>query len=765
MGMPNLRNTYAVDDYHRSRSLTMASEPPNYRVPTCPRTPLPQGPHGRRSYQRTHSGPQNFPDSERRRREQYLQGNTLDMQLYAGLNGPPQREAHHRYWPQGVNSAGQSDGRSRTYSISSLRSNESQDSCSYSRQSYHPQYSTGSLHFSHRYNGASHSRSPVDYYQDGYQDDAPSVKSSRRSSTRTPRSLPLQFGQPTSLPPPPPGGSTQVHNPQYHGPTYEGERQKRISRRSSYSKLLGIASEEETKVDGEGYKVANESFRNSTYDWDLPGVRLSMVNLCLEGAETQPIPPESDEKEERKRLNDTKYTTTLESTSRPYTPDKFLIDRGHLKDSQANKTVKSASPSSATTKSSIWKLGKQGQGSPKTEENELDLDLVPTLTNEDMASAPKKEGKKLLKKFRPKKPMSPIDTESRERDWEGNGKPNVSFEGLFGRKSGGWREGDGAADIETGIEIDISHPYTATTEAGPSMDLISKRKGEPNRNINTELLGNQHNRSPSTVVASPTDRVVAYFRDKFEGLRRVITLSGGEYTTGQVNLRSKWKFGITTVKPKEIATAVTAEVVISGHKRIPSRASTPVQRTTHGRSCVERVSIEQGISRATIVQAAPTASLVKLKEKVLRIGTSEAWIKGENLKGKRAQRSPPEGQNGDSRMTRTCSSQTIASSFSMKVVPERIGTNSPSGFEVVGGRGAGRAWGIEALETVIVRRSAADAATTGNTKREEYGGIVRQGKQEVKKSVLKWLGGGISPTKEKLEPEIERVRTSISAGE
>ncbi|RPB29139.1 hypothetical protein L211DRAFT_259824 [Terfezia boudieri ATCC MYA-4762] len=36
------------------------------------------------------------------------------------------------------------------------------------------------------------------------------------------------------------------------------------------------------------------------------------------------------------------------------------------------------------------------------------------------------------------------------------------------------------------------------------------------------------------------------------------------------------------VKPKDITTAVTAEVVISGHKRIPSRTSIPVQRTIKG---------------------------------------------------------------------------------------------------------------------------------------------------------------------------------------
>ena len=39
-----------------------------------------------------------------------------------------------------------------------------------------------------------------------------------------------------------------------------------------------------------------------------------------------------------------------------------------------------------------------------------------------------------------------------------------------------------------------------------------------------------------------------------------------------------------------------------------------------------------------------------------------------------------------------------------------------------------------------------------------------QEKQEMKKSVLKWFGGGVL-VKEKLVPKMKRVRTSISAGE
>ena len=105
-------------------------------------------------------------------------------------------------------------------------------------------------------------------------------------------------------------------------------------------------------------------------------------------------------------------------------------------------------------------------------------------------------------------------------------------------------------------------------------------------------------------------------------------------------------------------------------------------------------------------------------------------------------------------MTRTRSSHTVAPSFNMKAVPERIGADSPSGFEVAGGRGAGRAWGVEALST---------AGTTSNDY-IAHGGEIRQEKQEMNKSVLKWFGGGLL-VKEKVVLQMERVRTSISAGE
>lgn len=607
IGIPNLTS----DGNYQSHSFSTPSEPSNY----C--NSLRQGPHRRQSYQEAHPGPQNSPDSERRR-EQYLQGNTLDTQLYAGLNSPPQRETHHIHLLQGVNNARQSDGRSRAYSINSLRSNESQESCRYSPQNHLPQHSTRNLHHSHRYNGALHSRSPINYYQNVYQDDIPSVKSSRWSSTGSPQYLLPQFGQ--SPPSPLEGNNQMAHGPQYHSPIYEDGR--RISRRLSYSKFLGIASEEETRAGGEGYEVANEFLRNSMYDWDFPEVRSSMLNLCLEGPEAQPIPPESDEKEERKKPNSTKYITTLESTSRPYTPDKFLTDLDCLKSLQTNKTAKSTTPSSAITKSSIWKLGKLSQGSPKTEEDELNLDLVSMLMDENMPPGPKTEGKRLLKKFRPKKPIPSLDIgESKERGCVSNDTANVSFEGLFG--SGGWHEGDGA--IETGVEIDVLQPYMATTEPRRSMNLINNGKGETNRNINLELLDNQYNSSSPATLSSPTDRLAAYFRKRFEGLQRVTTLSGSEY---KGNLKSKRKSGVTAVKPKEIATTVTAEVVISSHRRIPSSASTPVQHTIQGQSYVERFSEERGISRATEVQTAQTASLVKLK-KMLRVGTGEGWLKEE----------------------------------------------------------------------------------------------------------------------------------------
>ena len=147
----------------------------------------------------------------------------------------------------------------------------------------------------------------------------------------------------------------------------DGEKQKRVSRRSSYSKLLGIPSDQEWQTDGAGIELANESFRNSTYGWDLPGVRLSTVcfdRLGLGGAQNE----EQEEPEERRKLNDHKYKTTIDSTIRPYTPDKFLTAKGALEDISGNKMKSGAGEKRLS--SSGWGLGlrRTKSSSPKGKE-------------------------------------------------------------------------------------------------------------------------------------------------------------------------------------------------------------------------------------------------------------------------------------------------------------------------------------------------------------------------------------------------------------
>ena len=612
MGIPDRpRSVYGTSGDQRSYSLTSSADASLYTPPPSPAIRRAPGLPVRKNYQRAASWSQIHPDGVRRVREQALQGNSLDLQLYAGLpNSLPPRESPQRHSTHGFTMYEQINGRSRTYSMSSMRSmrsNESQDSSiGYSQQMYRPQNSINSLHYQSRQHRSSHSRAHSDIYEGGHQDDVRSVRSSRRSSVRSrplQSPLSLQRGQPT----PQYGNMNQgVPYEQYLTPN-GGEWQKRVSRRSSYSKLLGIPSEEEKKVEGEGFEAANESFRNSTYGWDLPGMRLSMLNLCPEGTETQVDSPAKDGQDERRKLNDTEYTTTLGSTTRPYTPDKFITARGHLKDLQPNKTVKSTISTGGTaTKPNRWKFGQRSPGPVKAEENDLDLELVPTLTNEEEPAKVQKEGKKLLKKFRSKTPRPSLDLGGTgEAVFVSKGKAVISFEGFFGRKSDGWREQDGTADIDPQIEMDIVQPYTATTKAGPTTGLIQQAKGPLANSKNVAIPPDsepQVNVTPALLL-NPADKLGAYIRGKFSALR-------------------KWRVRIISVKPKDVPVTVTAEVVISGHKRIPSRTSTPVQRTIKGMQA-------SGLTLADAVEgvqsASPNASLANLKRKITALSTKEGW--------------------------------------------------------------------------------------------------------------------------------------------
>lgn len=762
LGNPVLRGGETPRD---QRSYSLSSDQSFYPpspTPVMRRTSSRPGPGVQRNYQRAASWSQLPPDGVRRVREQYPEGNSLDLQLYTGLSNNTQTRAiSQRHSVHGYTMPEEINGRSRTYSMSSMTSNESHDSSiGRSRQLYHPQNSMGSIHYHNRQYGSYPSRPHSDIYENGYQaDEVRSVRSSRRSSIRSrPLSspLPLQLGNPVSqyL------TATPTVNHQQYPAQQERGRQKRVSRRSSYSKLLGIPSEEEKKIDGEGYNIANESFRNSTYGWDLPGMRLSMLNLAPENNESQILSADKEEPDERRKLNDMQYTTTLESTTRPYTPDKFLTARGHLKDLQPNKTNKSTSTGGTTSKSSKWRFGK---GSPKAEENDLDLDLVPTLTDEE-DSKTKREGKKLLKKFRLKTPRPSVDLDgAAEIPLEvRRGKSNTSFEGFFGKRSGGWREQEGAEGPEQAVEVDMVQPYTASTQAGPTTGLMKKANGtvtSPKDTIfapDNEILSDT---SP-VVLISPADRLAAYFREKFVGLR-------------------KWRLRIITVTPKDIATAVTAEVVLTGHKRIPSRASTPVPRSVKRLSAANMAysgpSSDIAVKyKDTRPANSPTASLTNLK-KMFGLGTKDGWkLRGGRFKEKTSEKIAE--INPDSGLARTRSTQTLASSFNIMAVPERI--SSPSGFEVVGGKGAGRAWGLEAPDVGTGGTGGVNEATSKasipvdangypeSSKHDLDGGQMSKVDHEKSQNKWRWLGGKTTANeKGKVEPLITRLRASISAGE
>ena len=743
MGIPaRPRSVYDTSGDQRSYSLTNFTDA-SFNTP-CPspairRTPSRPGPAVRKNYQRAASWSQIPPDWVRRVREQYPHGNSLDLQLYAGLpSGLPPRESAQRHSTHGFTAYEQINERSRTYSISSMRSMRNSDSTiGYSHQMHRPQNSINSLHYQNRHDGGSHSRAHSGIYENGYQDDVWSARSGRRSSVISqPPSppLPLQREQPT----PQYGNINQGMSYQQYLAPSRGERQKRVSRRSSYSKLLGIPPEEEKKMEGEGFEAANESFRNSTYGWDLPGMSLPMLNLCPESTEAQAASAERDGQDERRKLNDTEYTTTLESTARPYTPDKFITVRSHLKDLQPNKAVKNTCTSGTTTRPSGWNFGKWSAGSLKVERNDLDLDLVPTQTNEGEPIKVPKEGKKLLKKFRSKTPRPSLDLDGiGEAIFVSKNKAVTSFEGFLGRKSDSWREQDGTADIDPQIEMNIIQPYTATTKAGATTGLIKKAK-RPLTNLKDVTIPPdaelQVNVAP-VLLLRPADKLAAYVRGKCSALR-------------------EWRVRIISVKPKDIPTTVTAEIVISEHKRIPSRASTPVQRTIKTRlTPTGAVEGTQPVS--------PGSSLANLKRKIMALSTKRLWE--EKVKSTTAAKARSESIDIDlTVIARTRSAHTVASSFNIKVVPERIGTDNPSGFEVVGGKGAGRAWGVEAPVSPEIPEIG-QAITSGSSEAVATSECVIPGRHSLgagqvggghgqQQGMWKWLGERTTPRKRKLEP-------------
>ncbi|KAF8424889.1 hypothetical protein EV426DRAFT_641991 [Tirmania nivea] len=758
MGIPaRPRSVYDTSGDQRSYSLTNSTDTSLYTPslsPAISRFPSRPGPAVGRNYHRATSWSQIHPDRLMRAIEHCPQGNNLDLQLYTGLpNGLPPRESPQRHSIHGFTMYDQVNGKSRTYSMSSMRSmrsNESQDSSiGYSQQMYHSQNSVNSPHYQNRQHGGSHSRAHSDLYEDGYQDDVRPLKSSNRSSVRSrPLSslLLLQRGQ-----------SMLLYGNMYQEVPYKqyqcqnrGERLKRASRRSSYSKLSSIQSEEDKWVEGEGFEVANESFRNSTYGWDLPRMRLSMFNLCPEGTVTQAASPEKDDQDERRKLNDTEFTTTLESTTRPYTPDKFITTHGRLKDLQPNKTVKSTSTGGTTTKSSRWKFGKRTPGSLKAEEIDLDLDLVPTLTTKEKPAKVQKGGKKLLKKIKPKTLRPSLDLDGTcEAVFVSKGKAVTSLEGFFWRKSNGWREQDGTADIDPQSEMDIVQPYRGSTTG-----LIKRVKGPLTNSKNVTIPPDAEleiNVTPALLLG-PADKLAAYVRGKFFTLR-------------------KWRIRIISVKPKDILINVTAGMVISRHKRIPSRTSTPF-KGTQASVLTQTGSVKEAQS------ASPNASLANLKRRIAALSTKEGWRLWEGKLKSTAAWS--ESIDSDpAAITRTRSAHTVASSFNIKIVPERIGADSPSGFEVVAGKGAGRVWGVGAPEPLEIS-GIGEAITTGSLEIIPNSECQIPGKhsldackvgsgheqERVKEGMWKWLGGKTTPRKSKPEPLVNnRFRTSISAGE
>ncbi|KAI5797861.1 hypothetical protein DFH27DRAFT_601608 [Peziza echinospora] len=799
---------------HRSYSLTSEVDHSTYSPHPSPaaiqRERSRRGPSSRSSYQRASSWSQAPGEYTRGYEGQQRSGRRLSVDLCTGPTygiEAPNSRTHHRHSIHGSTIPPSLNDRSRTYSMTSMRSDESgnrhmtyPDQFYQQPQYYHsnPSYRQGR---SHGGGGGSQisNRSPQVSHQDPYASNRHQLNHRAPNIVR-PSSAPFPLQQTNQTPPSPtgPGGV----RPKTQDQLFEQERQQRVSRRSSYSKLLGIPSDV-NQTDGAGFEVAHESFRSSAYSWDHSGLRMSSLNLCIEGGgETNSMLQSGDNdaqwaQEERKKLNDNDYTTTLDATTRPYTPDKFITaNAAATRESEGRRADRNNGGVSAMG-SRIWSLGRTKSSSPKLEGNEVDAAAAgrtPSLSDEEVTSSAKRDGKRLLKRFRPKKSRSSLDlnlSNSIEVGYLLRGKNNSSgvLDGMagatesYGRALGGGGGGgiDDIPEAKTGIKVeDVSGPYTATTKSGPTTGVISKSSNSPPRgrlnpnNFPQNEVESFQTRAPKLLGMRPSDnKFVAYLREKLTGLRRVITVSGGSGGVGAsgaaaaakdstlVKIKSTpnstLKYKLVAVKGKTAAvTAATTEVMISGHKRIPSRSNTPVPphlRATlshtevgnSGPGDVGEISRGRGLDgegvsgKGTGVQhheedgitttqftattentSGSTGGMPLISLKKMWLNTKEGWGIWDDMKTKKVENNTMGKKGGMMQKEKEKvdpSSLNVQAPSEVSILPPRSSPQpeiiavSPElrgavdhhliladpGFEVVGGRGAGRAWGVEAV--------------------------------------------------------------------
>ncbi|KAF8475547.1 hypothetical protein BDZ91DRAFT_709891 [Kalaharituber pfeilii] len=705
---------------HRSYSLTKYPDPPFYvlsQSPAMQKSLSLQGPAGGRGYQRAASLPQVSRESVTVYRGPHHQGSSIDF--YAGVptssTGLPGSVTPRNHPFHGITMFEPTNGRSRAYSMTTMLSNETYNSSvGYSQKVYTPPHTMSSLNHSIIQQRVPHRKSHSNLYEDGHKSKYHSQRTSTQNSFGArPLSDPLPL-QLTEQIPPKPKDNAQDGHPHIIAP-YEFERKKRGSRRSSYCKIVGISSGEMVEAADERYAVANESARHSVYDWDLPIMRLSKFNLSHEGSEAQLARTnDGDGQEERRKLNETQYITTLDIADRPYTPDKFITTR--LLGDKGNKATKSNAGRKSNSK---WRIRSTKFNSPKLENNELDLELVPTLTNEEVVPETTKEGRK-LQKARPKQLRQSLDLES----------PSEVGYGLREGISTGGRDGigkaqDDAGDKEGSIMYGIEHLYTTTIKVTPTTGSLTTKDRQLAKNLSPSVTGSTEISILQTPSMKLLHRITAYIREKFSGVRKAMSASLENEKTSQDSISSNWRFRLIPTKLKDTVKISTTEVrsaesgttsaqfiVPAPIKRLVAAATREANQGKQesaknlweigekktdtkvfsgaGRYLAEAV---HPIKKSNL--ASPMHSMANLNT-VLGFDTKHGrklWeAKAKEKKHVILELTKSEA-NPD--LVRIRTSNTAASSFKLKRVTARIGADSPSGFEVVGGKGAGRSWGLE----------------------------------------------------------------------
>jgi len=234
-----------------------------------------------------------------------------------------------------------------------------------------------------------------------------------------------------------------------------------VTRRSSYSSVTGISPVAEGYVTNfTTISAGSHSRKNSARGPLSVDTRVAQVdgalNSPVRGSGSVPESPIGGQftpsPVERKRVDDFDFVNTIESFSRPYTPDRFVFEAGMLNLNKDASTTRNSSQRSKRSLASFGGLSKRSAGISNTAIQSVQPPPTPPVRN-------------VLRKKNPSLKNSQIDG----NDFNTGSQSSSENKGFL---RGSLRSLSRPKKLDDTYSLDM--PHTATTCAGPSRGLIKE---------------------------------------------------------------------------------------------------------------------------------------------------------------------------------------------------------------------------------------------------------------------------------------------------